>query len=110
MERTLRAKDNEDLEVSVRWTDRNGTPYPLSSGEMQVRTSATATGAPLLAASVTIDGDNWATAVIPAAAMSALTDPPELLVYDFVVTRTSDGRKKILLEGDFVLLPGVTHG
>ena len=109
MERVLRAKTNEDLEISVRWTDRDGTPYPLKSGEMQVRTSAEATGSALLTATVTISVDNWATAVILSTAMAALVDPPELLTYDFFVVRTSDSRKKILLEGDFVLVQGVTH-
>lgn len=109
MERTLRAKTNEDFEISARWSDNSGVPYPLSSGQMQVRTSATAPNPPLLTATVTISLDNWATAVIPAATLSGLVNPPELLVYDFFVVRTSDSRKKILLEGDFVLLPGVTH-
>lgn len=109
MERTLRAKTNEDFEISVRWTNKTGTPYPLSSGQMQVRTSPQAANPPLLSATVTVDGDNWAKAVITSASMAALVDPPELLVYDFVVTRTADSRKKILLEGDFMLLPGVTR-
>ena len=106
MKRDLHVKTNEDFEIAVRWCDQLLVPYALSSGEMQVRASAEAANPPLLTAAVTIV-DNWATAVITSSALTAL-DPPGLLVYDFVATRT-DGRKKVLIEGTFLLIPGVTH-
>lgn len=109
MERNIRAKTNEDFEIAARWSDESGVPYPLSSGQMHVRTSVQAANPPLLTATVTISADNWATAVIPATTLASVGNAPALLVYDFFVIRASDSRKKVLLEGDFVLLPGVTH-
>lgn len=108
MERSLSVKTNEDFEIAVRWCDQNLVPYSLSSGEMHVRASAEAANPPLLTATVTISVDNWATAVITSSALTTLVDPPDVLVYDFVATRT-DGRKKVLLEGNFMIIPGVTH-
>ena len=109
MKRDLHVKTNEDFEIAVRWCDQLLAPYALSSGEMHVRATAEAANPPLLTATVTISVDNWATAVIASSALTTLVDPPDLLVYDFVATRT-DGRKKVLLEGTFMLIPGVTHG
>ena len=108
MERSLRVKTNEDFEIAVRWCDHLLVPYALSSGQMHVRATANAANPPVLTATVTISVDNWATAVITSSALTALVDPPPLLVYDFVATRT-DGRKKVLLEGTFMIIPGVTH-
>lgn len=112
----IRIDTNADFEMWARWLrplppEDTGLPYALSDAWMQVR--LTAKSPVLVEASVTNTRvtvnptSGWAKIVIPKAAMSAMVSGAAL--YDLIVTRTSDGRVRRLLQGQAIIDTGVTH-
>lgn len=103
---------NEDFDWSVRWKDDAGAGYTLSAAKMTVATEA---GVELVTVEVgdgiTLEAGGWAHILIPAATLFAI--PAEHRgsshVYDVLVTRDADGRKKVLFAGRASLTAGVTE-
>lgn len=108
---------NEHFGYGVRWTDVDGTPYAINDARMQVRASADSETV-IVEASVddgriTIEPvvgttGGWANVVIPDTVMSTVTYTGSI-VYDVLVTRTSDGFVKRVAAGTGTIAQGVTR-
>lgn len=113
--KTIKIPTNADFELSVRWynsSTQNG--YLLSDASFQVKEEEGSE--PLLEATVSngfmiIDDESngaWATVLIPKEAMADLPYYGGAL-YDFVIVRDVDGRKKRAMEGKANVSKGITY-
>lgn len=109
---------NETFEYAARWMSADGVPYDLSDARMQVRSDADSETV-IVEASVddgritieAVSGDDggWARISIPDTVMATVTYTGAI-VYDFLLTRSSDGAVKRAVAGSGTLNRGVTRG
>lgn len=108
MKKNLEYKQNETISITARWKDADGNPFLLDKGTFQIR-ERQGTADPALFtlsqdAGIFLDQTNgWAIVTgVPSAV------PPGTYKYDLLVRRTSDGARKVLLEGDIKIMAGVS--
>lgn len=103
--------NNEDAQITCRWTDKDGVPYAITEAYFTIKKRESDT-TPIVALKKSTGGvqydstDHWCTALIPESMMDDI--PPSTYKYDFVFVRTVDGKKDSMLHGEFVVRQGIS--
>jgi hypothetical protein len=109
--RDILLRQNEDFILAVRWKI-GGLVQAISDASFTVRKSdedeVIILEATILDGRLGIDIDNWARIMIPLEVLEPLGSQRDA-VYDIRVTRTSDGVRKVLLEGKVAFDFGATR-
>jgi hypothetical protein len=105
--------DNEDVDITARWTDSDGTPFALSDAKFGIKddTDATAVLVDLTLAdnptNIIYDStDKWITAQILVDDALRAQIPPGTYFYDLVFVRDSDDRTTNMMSGELVIRAG----
>lgn len=115
LQRNLTVRSNEDLSHSIRWLSPERSPYPLSTGKMQIRSWKDSSSPLLLEATVlngrlTLTGapGHWAVIVIPQASIDAVVWPVDPPYFDIFLVRASDNRRRVVMAGRILHEEGIT--